>query len=331
MAEPACSVIIPTYNRLPYLRKAIATVIAQTFGDWELLVVDDGSTDDTFAAISALSLAEPRLRILLNSGSSGPAGARNAAIVEARGLYIAFLDSDDLWDEDKLAQFMEVAGAEPDAILIGSDYRMVDEVSNTSRTACDMIYKTMMPWWETYARTVDLLPCRELRQDRSLLARSDVVFATTIAGFLWIHTSSVLVRRDAIVAAGGFDESLARTEDIDLWLRLNERGRFIFIDRQLATHDITGRNGAAGERYQSHAGSRRHDEYADWKHQLALMQRIREQYTLSSALNSLMEDRLDYFHKNCARAAWRAGRRTIWLKHWIARLRCAIMRRIVAS
>jgi glycosyltransferase involved in cell wall biosynthesis len=288
MAEPACSVIIPTYNRLPYLRKAIATVIAQTFGDWELLVVDDGSTDDTFAAISALSLAEPRLRILLNSGSSGPAGARNAAIVEARGLYIAFLDSDDLWDEDKLAQFMEVAGAEPDAILIGSDYRMVDEVSNTSRTACDMIYKTMMPWWETYARTVDLLPCRELRQDRSLLARSDVVFATTIAGFL-------------------------------------------FIDRQLATHDITGRNGAAGERYQSHAGSRRHDEYADWKHQLALMQRIREQYTLSSALNSLMEDRLDYFHKNCARAAWRAGRRTIWLKHWIARLRCAIMRRIVAS
>ncbi|QKD02525.1 glycosyltransferase family 2 protein [Mesorhizobium loti] len=331
MPEPDCTVIIPTYNRLPYLRKAIASVIAQTFVDWELLVVDDGSTDDTFAAISALSLAEPRLRILRNPGRGGPAGARNAAIVEARGRYIAFLDSDDLWDEDKLAQFMEVAGAEPDAILIGSDYRMIDQVANTSRTACDVIYRTMMPWWETYARTVDLLPCRELKQDRSLLARSDIVFATTVAGFLWIHTSSVLARRDAILAVGGFDESLARTEDIDLWLRLNERGRFIFIDLLLATHDITGRDAAEGERYQAHAQSRRHDEYTDWEHQLALMQRIRERYKLSPALNSLMDDRLDYFHKNCARAAWRTGRRTVWLKHWTAGLRRAIMRRVGAS
>ncbi|ESW93845.1 hypothetical protein X770_01995 [Mesorhizobium sp. LSJC269B00] len=324
MSERACTVIIPTYNRLPYLLKAVASVTAQTFGDWELLIVDDGSTDDTLAAITALSLAEPRLRILRNPGTSGPAGARNAAIREARGRYIAFLDSDDRWDDDKLAQFIAAANTRPDAILIGSDYRMVDELADTSMTACDMIFGTMMPWWETYDRTASLLPCRELKADRSLLARSDVVLTTTIAGYLWIHTSSTMVRRDAILAAGGFDESLARTEDIDLWLRLNTRGPFVYIDRQLATYDVTGRDTAEGERYQTHSESRHHDEYTEWKHHLALMLRIRKQYRLSPALNVLMEDRLDYFDKNCARAAWRTGRKTLWLKHWISSLRRAI-------
>jgi glycosyltransferase involved in cell wall biosynthesis len=95
------SVILPTYNRLPLLRKAIASVVAQTFGDWELIVADDGSTDDTRDFLEAIG--DPRIRPLWLEHYGDLTSARSAGLKQARGEWVAFLDSDDLWLPEKLA------------------------------------------------------------------------------------------------------------------------------------------------------------------------------------------------------------------------------------
>ncbi|MGH7451509.1 MAG: glycosyltransferase family 2 protein, partial [bacterium] len=107
MSEPGplVSVIIPTFNRLKYLKEAVASVFAQTYAHWELIVVDDGSTDDTLHYVSTLD--DPRVRLVSETHSGNPARMRNVGVAHARGEYVAFLDSDDLWESDKLAVQLE--------------------------------------------------------------------------------------------------------------------------------------------------------------------------------------------------------------------------------
>lgn len=327
MSSPSCSIIIPTYNRLAYLRRAIASVQAQTFSDWELLVVDDGSSDKSLEIVAELEKRDRRVRALQNSGPRGPAAARNVGIREARSRYVAFLDSDDIWEPEKLQSFMGAAASRPDAVLIGSDYKIFDGATNETKTMRDVVYKTMLPWWEKYALTATLIPCADLRRDSSMLADSETILSMTIGGFLWIQTSSVLLQRQKALELGGFDESLLRTEDIDLWLRLNGSGRFVFVDEELATYDATGRDEAVGARYEGQEQARLHTEYSEWASHLALLERIGDRYVLSAEQRVLLKARLSFFHKKCAAAAWRAGQRRVWLSHLSAGSRWAFVRR----
>lgn len=95
------SIVMPSYNTARYIAAAVGSVMAQTYGDWELIIVDDNSTDDTDAAVAPF-LSDPRIRYLKNECNSGAALSRNRALREAGGRWIAFLDSDDLWAPDKL-------------------------------------------------------------------------------------------------------------------------------------------------------------------------------------------------------------------------------------
>lgn len=98
--QPLVSIVTPNYNGAKYLRETLESVLAQTYTNWELIVVDDGSTDDSLELVR--SFDEPRFRVFVNERNSGAAVSRNVAIEAARGKYIAFLDGDDLWDEKKL-------------------------------------------------------------------------------------------------------------------------------------------------------------------------------------------------------------------------------------
>jgi teichuronic acid biosynthesis glycosyltransferase TuaG len=100
--DAAVSIIMPSYNTARFLRDTVESVVRQTFQDWELLAADDHSTDDSLDILSEFKAREPRIRVLSLGQHLGPAGARNAAIHAARGSYIAFLDSDDLWLPHKL-------------------------------------------------------------------------------------------------------------------------------------------------------------------------------------------------------------------------------------
>src|SRR3954470_20897049 len=103
MSDGAVSIVVPTFNRLDYLRPALASVFAQTWNDWDLVIADDGSDDDVRAYLHDLELEQrPRVRVLSLPHRGNPAAVRNAALHVATGTYVAFLDSDDLWAPRKL-------------------------------------------------------------------------------------------------------------------------------------------------------------------------------------------------------------------------------------
>jgi len=115
--EPAVSVVIPAYNRERFIESAVRSVIHQTFTDWELIVVDDGSTDSTAPIVQ--SNADPRIRVVALRCNSGIAAARNLGLEEARGQFIAWLDSDDVAKPDRLARQVAYLRDHPDVALVG--------------------------------------------------------------------------------------------------------------------------------------------------------------------------------------------------------------------
>ena len=178
------SVIIPTYNRAHIIGEALDSVLAQSCQDFEILVVDDGSTDSTPEVLKPYS---EQIRYF-KQPNSGPAAARNQGITESRGEYIAFLDSDDHWYPDKLAQIDRAIGAHPGAGLFYSDLRVVDE---------QLDYK------------------RELHSRHIV---GDGYLQLLLGGFF--GTSTVVVKRECFGVCGLFCEELFGTEDWDMWIRI---------------------------------------------------------------------------------------------------------------
>ncbi len=182
---PVVSVVIAAYNRADTLPAAIESVRAQTRADWEIVVGDDASTDDTPRVLRALAAREPRCRWVRLPRNRGAGAARNAAIRLARGPWVAILDADDAWDPEKLERQLAAVESSSGAVWSYHGVRL--------RRQGDLVGELRPhPRWVT-----------------RLLATDGEV----------IHTS-VLYRRDALLALGGFDETLRRSQDWDLFLRL---------------------------------------------------------------------------------------------------------------
>ena len=192
--------VLPTYQRRELVKRAIDSVFAQTQRDFELIVIDDGSTDGTGAALAGLGDAV-RYQWQPNRGV---AAARNAGITLARAPFVAFIDSDDRWLPDHLAVVTDVLRRHPEAVL-----------ASTCRG-----FATVGRQGAADAEVVDVLP--------ELILRNDV-------GFL----SCTAARRDALVAAGGFDERLSVAEDSQLWVRLAMHGPFAYVRRRTVTAQAT--------------------------------------------------------------------------------------------
>lgn len=199
-SPPRVSVIIPAYNAAGCVRRAVESVFAQTYRDFELLVVDDGSTDATHAVLAGYGA---RLT-LLTQPNSGPAAARNRGIAQARGAYVAFLDADDYWLPSKLERQVALLDAQPE--------------TGFCSTATSVVDRTGHPAGEW--------PCRA-----DVGPLPDVLFmhGTVISG----STSGVLARLPLITELGGFDESLRGFEDPDLWIRLAARTGYACIPEPL--------------------------------------------------------------------------------------------------
>jgi glycosyltransferase involved in cell wall biosynthesis len=126
MKNDLVSVIMPTYNSRAFVRDSIASIRGQTYENWELLIIDDASTDDTVATIEKAAQGDPRIRILRSAENAGAAEARNRGIQEARGRYIAFLDSDDQWLPRKLERQVDLMRANSWAFTFTA-YDKIDE------------------------------------------------------------------------------------------------------------------------------------------------------------------------------------------------------------
>ena len=202
--QPLVSVILPTFGRLEYLRATVASVYGQTLRDWELIVADDGSDAETRAYLRTLE-ADSRVRVLWLTHTGIPAMVRNGALRGARGEYVAFLDSDDLWAPDKLSRQVAILRSRP---VCGWCYTGLSHIDGSGQVLPEPVFG---PW----------LPCE------------GAVFERLVKGPVVIRTPSVLAARELVARAGGFDETIRSGEDYDLWLRLALVSEVALIDEPL--------------------------------------------------------------------------------------------------
>ena len=195
---PKVSVIIPTYNRFPMLKEAVDSVLAQGFEDMELIVVDDGSSDVTAEKIKQYG---GRVRLLRHSVNKGVSAARNKGILHARGKYIAFLDSDDLWVKGKLKIQVTFLDDNPHYPLCYTDEIWIRKGKRVN----PMLKHAKYSGW---------------------------IFEKCLPLCI-ISPSSVMIRRTLFSKVGLFDEALPVCEDYDFWLRISARFPIFFINRKL--------------------------------------------------------------------------------------------------
>lgn len=225
------SVIIPTYNRARIIPRAIESALAQTYPNLELVIVDDGSDDDTRAVIEAYG---PRIRYFYQE-NAGVSAARNRAMKYARGEFIAFLDSDDLWRPWRIESQVMALMRHPAAGLAWTDMTAVEE---SGRVIDERHLRVMYAAHgkveiETVMRQVDVLGSLSAHVPSELAAspvRLGDLFNEILLGNL-LHTSTVLVRRAWVERVGGFDPSFVRAgEDYEFYVRLCSVGPVVFID-----------------------------------------------------------------------------------------------------
>ena len=222
---PQIGVIIPMYNGARYLAETVESVLAQTFADWELVIVDDGSTDGSGAVAAAFAARDPRIR-LIRQPNGGVARARNAglhALGSGCGTVI-FLDSDDLWYPDSLQILHQALLDDPQAVGAHGAHRLIDATGQPfppNRT--ERLY---------FGSRCSIASWRPIR----VPAQQPTTFAVTAFLNPIVSPGTALLRREPLGLAGGFDQTVSPLEDWDMWIRLTARGYLTYVDRTVLAY-----------------------------------------------------------------------------------------------
>lgn len=209
---PVVTVVIPTYNRAHLVGRALRSALNQTFGSFEVVVVDDASSDDTVQVLE--SHADPRIRVMRLEQNRGGAAARNVGIEAARAPWVAFLDSDDEW-------------------LPGMLEALVARRRDASDPGVSAVYCSCWQQREGFAREA---PTMQMPGD------GDIFDRMLVLGRRPLSMSQCMIRRSALIEVGGFDVSLPSGQDVDIWLRIAAAGhRFAAVpDLLVVRHEHGG-------------------------------------------------------------------------------------------
>lgn len=200
------SIVMPCYNAAAHLPTSVGSVLAQTFPDWELITIDDGSSDTTLTWLQAQT--DERIRPL-SQANLGVSAARNAGLALARGRYVAFLDADDTWTTNFLATMVAALEASPEAVLAYCGWQNLGLPGGRGEPFVPPDYETA--------------------------AKAETLFA----GCRWpIHAA--LVKREAVLAANGFDPTLTNAEDYALWLNVATTAPIVRVPEVLAFYHFHG-------------------------------------------------------------------------------------------
>ncbi len=298
MSQPDVSVILPTFNARGFVEPAVQSVRDQTFDNWELIVVDDGSDDGTRDFFS--SLQDERVRYLERPHTGLPSVVRNQAVAQASGHYLAFLDSDDLWKPGKLRTQLEGLRSHEDARWSYTDFERMDRQGRPRNEPF------VRAWKEYSGYILDQLIC------------IDAIVATP----------TVMLEKSLFDEAGGFNEDLRYCEDYDLWLRIAPGNAVIAIPEKLSV---------VRSSYESHSGNRL-EVYKAWvevydSHARQLEGRQRKSCCRQAAKNrvevALHEIRLG--HRAAAFRRLAGALRSMWRhgQYWRALFRAALPAAII--
>ena len=208
---PTVSVIIATYNRENFIREAIDSVLKQTYTDYEIIVIDDASEDNTENIVQDYINKNPKIKYIKNDQNLGIARTRNKGLRLASGIYIAPLDSDDYWmDRDKLKKQVEFLNANPDYALLGGGIMHIDAQSKP-------IKKVLFPVYDSVIRNI-------------------------ILQFNPFAQSTLLFRKNVALECGGYSIEYKICDDYELWLKMGLKYKFTNIPQILAGYRIHGGN-----------------------------------------------------------------------------------------
>lgn len=206
------SVIIPLYNKSPYVAKAIESVLAQTCTDYELIIMDDGSTDNSFEIASKAIGGRGNCQIYRQQ-NAGVSMARNNAVKRSHGEFICFLDADDWWNPSFLINVSKLMDTYPDAGIYGTGYTIVNETKKKTRVATMGLEPGFDMGYINYCR----------------------VYAEGMYMPLW--TGSVCIPRWVYDEMGGFKSHLKLGEDFDLWIRIARKYKVAFLNKPLSYYN----------------------------------------------------------------------------------------------
>lgn len=218
--RPLVSIIIPTYNNATVVRDAIDSALAQSYQRKEIIIVDDGSTDDTRKALSSYTT---RVNVIYQS-NSGPGAARNRAVAASRGELLAFLDADDLWLPGKLEAQVEFLSKHPDIGVAYHDWHVVDIDSPASAEFVRCAHQIQS----------NLSPPSSASDVRWLY--NELLFESVLC------TDTVMMRRSLFDQLGKFDASLPQGQDYDLWLKASRRTQIGRLKEKFAVVRIRNRS-----------------------------------------------------------------------------------------
>lgn len=207
--SPLLSVIMPVYNGEKYVQQSIESVLQQTLNDFELLVIDDGSTDATPQLVRSIMQRDERVNLHVQH-NSGVSAARNSGLRAARGRYIAIIDADDLWPGDRLESQYALLMKDDNRFLIGG----IKRFSISSDGKCEWGYETLLP-------------------SNSLFGQDYVKYLFTIPANHMVLFNTICGKKSLIQQYGGWDETLVSAEDWEHWLRLAQHVPFYHMQRTL--------------------------------------------------------------------------------------------------
>ncbi len=215
--RPIVSVLMAVHNTERFVGQAIESILQQSFRDFELIVLDDGSTDRSLPILQHYAAQDLRIR-LISRENRGIPQTRNELLREAQGEFIAVMDSDDVALPDRLARQVAFLQQSPDVVWVGGAFQLIDRKG----------------------RLMTEIPLAERNEEiRSLLQAGQVSF---------LHPTA-LMRRSAVLQVGGYDESLPLAEDLDLWLRLSEIGALANLPKAVVQYRLHGNS--ICDRYQA--------------------------------------------------------------------------------
>jgi glycosyltransferase involved in cell wall biosynthesis len=224
-AAPAVSVMVPVYNTGRFLAATIEGILAQSFTDWELVAIDDGSTDDSAAVLRRYADRDPRVRFV-SRPNRGIVQTRNELLAMARGRYLAVNDSDDVSLPGRLAAQVRYLDGHPEVVVVGGWFDLIDAAGR---------------------RLTTLRPPSD----------DDAIQRGLLAGHCAITHSCGLMRRDAVDRVGGYRTDFTYAQDLDLWLRLGEVGRLVNLEEAVVQFRLHESSVSENKRYEQRQFCRR--------------------------------------------------------------------------